>query len=84
MLFTWRCIRATCPTSMVCNRRQRQLSRIVMGKGLKTPKTCADRHDGRPSWAHECQALRAAGAPDIMNDDNHKLPAVHITFVRRS
>ena len=49
----WRCIRATCPAGMTCNRRQRRLSRIVMGKGLKVPRTCADRHDGGPNWPHE-------------------------------
>ncbi len=79
MLLTWRCIRATYPTGMICNQRQRQLSRFVMGKGLKVPRTCADRRDGGPIWADESQILHAAGASDITIDDNYELPAVRIT-----
>lgn len=74
------CIRATCPTGRTCNCRQRRLSRFVMGKGLKVPRTCADQHDVGPNWAHECQVLHAAGASDITNDDNHELPAAHIIW----
>ena len=75
----WRCIRATYAMGMTCNQRQRRLSRFVMGNSLKVPRICADRRDGGPSWAYEWQVLRAAGAPDITNDDNHELPAAHIT-----
>ena len=69
----------TYATSTTFDWRQRRISKLVIGKGLKLLSTCAGRRDGGPSWTYEWQVLHAQEQTNITNDDNHELPAAHIT-----